>query len=106
MTNYIQFPRYCLYLIPNENFTHDFNVFCKENSINSSSLNELIYGFHSTVKAPFYLSHLYTEDSLIKKFQNIDTQINCGVPSKDNNAKNIQVSYDDLINKFTFGAMM
>ncbi|MDB2371774.1 DUF1045 domain-containing protein [Alphaproteobacteria bacterium] len=75
MTNYIQFPRYCLYLIPNENFTHDFNVFCKENSINSSSLNESIYGFHSTVKAPFYLSHLYTEDSLIKKFQNIDTQI-------------------------------
>ena len=72
MTNYIQFPRYCLYLIPNENFTENFNTFCKENSINISSLNKSIYGFYSTVKAPFYLSHLYSENQLIEKFQNID----------------------------------
>ena len=72
MTNYIQFPRYCLFLIPNENFIEDFNTFCKKNSINTSSLNKSIYGFHSTVKAPFYLSHLYSENQLIEKFQNID----------------------------------
>jgi hypothetical protein len=72
MTNYIQFPRYCLFLIPNENFIEDFNTFCKENSINISSSNKSIYGFHSTVKAPFYLSHLYSENQLIEKFQNID----------------------------------
>ena len=72
MTNYIQFPRYCLFLIPNENFIEVFNTFCKENSINISSSNKSIYGFHSTVKAPFYLSHLYSENQLIEKFQNID----------------------------------
>ena len=72
MTNYIQFPRYCLFLIPNENFIEVFNTFCKENAINISSSNKSIYGFHSTVKAPFYLSHLYSENQLIEKFQNID----------------------------------
>src|SRR6056300_1054821 len=64
MTNYIQFPRYCLFLIPNENFIEDFNTFCKKNSIKTSSLNKSIYGFHSTVKAPFYLSHLYLVNKL------------------------------------------
>ena len=72
MTSYIQFPRYCLFLIPDKNFTEDFGNFCRKNSINDFKSNDSIYGFHSTVKAPFYLSHLYSENLLIDKFQNID----------------------------------
>ena len=72
MTSYIQFPRYCLFLIPDKNFTNDFTNFCLKNSIDDFKSNNSIYGFHSTVKAPFYLSHLYTEDLLVEKFQTID----------------------------------
>ena len=75
MTSYIQFPRYCLFLIPDENFNKDFEKFCEQNLINKLSLEKSIYGFHSTVKAPFYLSHLYSEDLLLEKFQTIDKKI-------------------------------
>ena len=75
MTSYIQFPRYCLFLIPDKNFTNNFYNFCHQNSIDDFKLNESIYGFHSTVKAPFYLSHLYSENLLIEKFQKNDFQI-------------------------------
>ena len=75
MTNYIQFPRYCLFLIPDKNFNNDFEKFCEQNLINNLLLEKSIYGFHSTVKAPFYLSHLYSEDLLIEKFQTIDKKI-------------------------------
>ena len=72
MTNYIQFPRYCLFLIPDKNFNNDFEKFCEQNLINNLLLEKSIYGFHSTVKAPFYLSHLYSEDLLLEKFRTID----------------------------------
>ena len=72
MTSHIQFPRYCLFLIPDKKFNNDFDVFCDQNLIDNSLLNKSIYGFHSTVKAPFYLSHLYSEELLLEKFQNID----------------------------------
>jgi len=72
MTNYIQFPRYCLFLIPDKKFTNDFDIFCKQNIIDHSLLEKSIYGFHSTVKAPFYLSHLYSEELLLEKFKIID----------------------------------
>ena len=72
MTSYIQFPRYSLFLIPDKKFTDDFSNFCRQNSIDDFKLNDSIYGFHSTVKAPFYLSHLYSENLLIEKFQNIE----------------------------------
>ena len=72
MTSYIQFPRYCLFLIPDKKFNNDFDVFCDQNLIENSLLDKSTYGFHSTVKAPFYLSHLYSEELLLEKFQNID----------------------------------
>ena len=75
MTSYIQFPRYCLFLIPDKNFNNDFEKFCDQNLINNLLLEKSIYGFHSTVKAPFYLSHLYSEDLLIEKFKTIDKKI-------------------------------
>ena len=82
MTSYIQFPRYSLFLIPDKNFTDDFSNFCHQNSIDNSILNDSIYGFHSTVKAPFYLSHLYSENLLIEKFQNIDVKTISSLLSK------------------------
>jgi len=72
MTNYIQFPRYCLFLIPDKKFNNDFDIFCEQNLIDRSLLEKSIYGFHSTVKAPFYLSHLYSEELLLEKFKIID----------------------------------
>ena len=75
MTSYIQFPRYSLFLIPDKNFNNDFEKFCEKNLINNLLLEKSIYGFHSTVKAPFYLSHLYSEDLLLEKFQTIDKKI-------------------------------
>ena len=75
MTSYIQFPRYCLFLIPDKNFNNYFEKFCEQNLINNLLLEKSIYGFHSTVKAPFYLSHLYSEDLLLEKFQTIDKKI-------------------------------
>ena len=72
MTSYIQFPRYCLFLIPDKNFNNDFEKFCEQNLINNLLLEKSNYGFHSTVKAPFYLSHLYSEDLLLEKFLTID----------------------------------
>ena len=72
MNSYIQFPRYSLFLIPDKKFTDDCSNFCRQNSIDDFKFNDSIYGIHSTVKAPFYLSHLYTENLLIEKFQNID----------------------------------
>ena len=75
MTSYIQFPRYCLFLIPDKNFNNDFEKFCEQNLINNLLLEKSNYGFHSTVKAPFYLSHLYSEDLLLEKFQTIDKKI-------------------------------
>jgi hypothetical protein len=72
MTNHIQFPRYCLFLIPDKKFNNDFDIFCEQNLIDRSLLEKSIYGFHSTVKAPFYLSHLYSEELLLEKFQIID----------------------------------
>ena len=74
MTNYIQFPRYCLFLLPDKNFANDFNNFCEKNSVDNSILNKSIYGFHSTVKAPFYLSHLYSENLILEQFQNIENK--------------------------------
>ena len=82
MTSYIQFPRYCLFLIPDKNFTNNFDNFCDQNSIDDFKLNNSIYGFHSTVKAPFYLSHLYSENLLIEKFQKIDEKITYSLLSK------------------------
>jgi len=72
MTSYIQFPRYSLFLIPDKNFNNDFENFCEKNSINNLLLEKSIYGFHSTVKAPFYLSHLYSENLLLEKFLTIN----------------------------------
>ena len=69
MDNYIHFPRYSIYLIPNLLFIDQVNDLLLKNNIKFDSQKLSKYGLHYTVKAPFYLSHLYSEENLIKSFQ-------------------------------------
>ena len=69
MDNYIQFPRYSIYLIPNLSFIDQVNDILSKNNIKFDNQKLSKYGLHYTVKAPFYLSHLYSEEKLIKSFQ-------------------------------------
>ena len=69
MDNYIQFPRYSIYLIPNLSFIDQVNDLLLKNNIKFTNQKLSKYGLHYTVKAPFYLSHLYSEENLTKSFQ-------------------------------------
>ena len=69
MDNYIQFPRYSIYLIPNLLFIDQVKDLLLKNNIKFDSQKLSKYGLHYTVKDPFYLSHLYSEENLIKSFQ-------------------------------------
>ena len=60
MDNYIQFPRYSIYLIPNKLFIDQVEKLLLKNNVKYDNLEISQYGLHYTVKAPFYLSHLYT----------------------------------------------
>ena len=97
MTNYIQFPRYCLFLLPDKNFANDFNNFCEKNSVDNSILNKSIYGFHSTVKAPFYLSHLYSENLILEQFQNIENKIINSLLSNKYSVNKLDYFKDSLV---------
>ena len=69
MDNYIQFPRYSIYLIPNKLFIDQVDNLLLKYDIKFDSLELSKYGLHYTVKAPFYLSHIYNEEELINSFQ-------------------------------------
>ena len=69
MDNYIQFPRYSIYLIPNKLFIDQVNKLLLKYDVKFDSLELSKYGLHYTVKAPFYLSHLYSEKELINSFK-------------------------------------
>jgi len=69
MDNYIQFPRYSIYLIPNKLFIDQVENLLLKNNIKFNNLEISKYGLHYTVKAPFYLSHLYSEECLINSFK-------------------------------------
>ena len=69
MDNYIQFPRYSIFLIPNKLFIDQVDKLLLKNDLKFDSLELSKYGLHYTVKAPFYLSHLYSEEELINYFK-------------------------------------
>ena len=69
MDSYIQFPRYSIYLIPNKLFIDQVEKLLLKNNVKFDNLEISKYGLHYTVKAPFYLSHLYNEEELINSFQ-------------------------------------
>ncbi len=69
MDNYIQFPRYSIYLIPNKLFIDQVDNLLLKNDVKFDSFELSKYGLHYTVKAPFYLSHLYSEKELINSFE-------------------------------------
>ena len=68
MDNYIQFPRYSIYLIPNKLFIDQVDNLLLKYDVKFDSLELSKYGLHYTVKAPFYLSHIYSEKELINSF--------------------------------------
>tara|TARA_B100001057_G_scaffold425213_1_gene448488 strand:+ start:607 stop:1206 length:600 start_codon:yes stop_codon:yes gene_type:complete len=67
MTDYIQFPRYSIFLTPSQDFLDDLKLFNEKNNLPQS-----IYDTHYSVKAPFYISHLYSENDLINHFNSLD----------------------------------
>ena len=69
MDNYIQFPRYSIFLIPNKSFIDQVDNLLLKYDVKFDSLELSKYGLHYTVKAPFYLSHLYNEEELINSFK-------------------------------------
>ncbi len=69
MDNYIQFPRYSIFLIPNKLFIDQVDNLLLKYDLKFDSLELSKYGLHYTVKAPFYLSHLYNEEELKNSFQ-------------------------------------
>ena len=69
MDNYIQFPRYSICLIPNKLFIDQVEELLLKNNVKYDNLEISQYGLHYTIKAPFYLSHLYSEEELINSFQ-------------------------------------
>ncbi len=72
MTKYIQFPRYSIFLIPSDTFLDDLKLFYKKNNLYYKNLPQSIYGIHYSVKAPFYISHLYSEIDLINYFYSLN----------------------------------
>ncbi len=73
MTEYIQFPRYSISLTPSQSFLDDLNFFYEKNNLEYYNLPQSIYGTHYSVKAPFYMSHLYSEIDLINHFNSISS---------------------------------
>lgn len=69
MINYVQFPRYAIFLITDEQFNSQVERFYKESKVSFEDSLINLYGVHLTIKAPFYLSHLYHEEDLIKEFE-------------------------------------
>ena len=69
MTNYVQFPRYAIFLIPDDQFNSQVESFYKQSKVSFEDSLINLYGVHLTIKAPFYLSHLYHEEDLIKEFE-------------------------------------
>jgi len=72
MTKYLQFPRYSISLTPSQSFLDDLNFFYEKNNFDYDNLHETIHGIHYSVKAPFYISHLYSEIDLINYFNSIN----------------------------------
>ena len=69
MDSYIQFPRYSIYLIPNKLFIEQVEKLLLKNNVKFNNSEISKYGLHYTVKAPFYLSHIYNEEELINSFK-------------------------------------
>ena len=74
MSEYIQFPRYSIFLIPDKEFFCNLDIFYKDNNLVFDELPQSTYGIHFTVKAPFYLSHLYSESDLISHFNSLNKE--------------------------------
>lgn len=101
MTNYVQFPRYAIFLIPDEQFNSQVESFYKESKVSFEDSLINLYGVHLTIKAPFYLSHLYHEEDLIKEFEKFKSK-NLFDLSLTYNISSISEFRDNFIAKIEF----
>ena len=72
MNRYVQFPRYSIFLTPSQSFLDELDLFYEKNNLYYKNLPQSIYGIHFSVKAPFYISHLYSEIDLINHFNSLN----------------------------------
>ena len=101
MINYVQFPRYAIFLIPDDQFNSQVESFYKESKVSFEDSLINLYGVHLTIKAPFYLSHLYHEEDLIKEFEKFKSK-NLFDLSLTYNISSISEFRDNFIAKIEF----
>ncbi|MDC0861319.1 DUF1045 domain-containing protein [Alphaproteobacteria bacterium] len=72
----IEFPRYSIYLIPDNNFRQTVLNFYKENNNLKNDFESLAkHGLNIVIKSPFYIDHLDNEKKLISSFLNLKKEI-------------------------------
>ena len=74
--NYLDFPRFAIYLIPDKSFTETIFNFYNENIEFKYNYNSIIKnGLKLKIKSFFYIDHLNNEKKLISSFLNLKNEI-------------------------------
>ena len=76
MTSYIQFPRYAINFVPNQNFIHIISDFYRENkSLKNQFESKIQHQLYIQIKSPFYINNIENEKNLILSISNIKNEI-------------------------------
>ena len=76
MKSFIQFPRYAINFVPNQNFIHIISEFYRENkSLKNQFESKIQYQLHIQIKSPFYIENIENEKNLILSISNIKNEI-------------------------------
>ena len=76
MTSYIQFPRYAINFVPNQNFIHIISDFYRENkSLKNQFESKIQHQLYIQIKSPFYIDNIENEKNLILSISRIKNEI-------------------------------
>ena len=76
MTSFIQFPRYAINFVPNQNFIHIISDFYRENkSLKNQFESKIQHQLYIQIKSPFYINNIENEKNLILSISNIKNEI-------------------------------
>ena len=76
MTSYIQFPRYAINFVPNQNFIHIISDFYRENkSLKNQFESKIQHQLYIQIKSPFYIENIENEKNLILSISSIKNEI-------------------------------
>ena len=65
MTSFIQFPRYAINFVPNQNFIHIISDFYRENKLLKNQFESKIqHQLYIQIKSPFYIDNIENEKNL------------------------------------------